>query len=252
MEINFRTYSSSEKAQESTPVIMLVTTGEQKLVIPTDIIIKETDWDSTSQKVKGDSLPSMTQNLQLVRLETKLLQYYNTCLLQQKPVDADQVITLLLKKEERDEKFSPEIKSTALSAKELKSLQSLSLADGSLEKVRDVYLFICYSGIPYHYVNRLDRAQLKMINSQWCLRATAETPFAFPIRLVKKAVSIIRKWEGAYKPGTEQVLLPEISGLSVPAILLELAQLAHVQTALSWDNAIKTHWETFITSNVLK
>lgn len=252
MEIIFKTHESSLQNQELTPILIHVMVDNQTIIFPTSIIISRASWAPEHQRVKGEALRAMEHNLLLVKLETKLLEYYNTCLRKQKPVELDLLIKLLFKNDERDKQLSSEFQSPALSVKELSSLQSIQLSDKGVEKVLDVYLFICYTGVPYNYASKLDRAQLTMINSQWCLRPTTETPFTFPVRLVKRAISIIRKWEGNYKPGTEQALLPVISNLSVATVLQQLAQLAHIQTPLSWDNAIKTHWQTYLPSTAFR
>ena len=128
------------------------------------------------------------------------------------------------------ELFKPKLKSTQkkiifLTQDELKKLKEYDIPAGKnyLERVRDVFLFLCYSGIRYSDAYNLKRTDIK---EDYFEITTIKTGDSLVIELNKNTKSILKKYENIPFPGNKA--LPVISNQKMNKYIQELTKLAEI------------------------
>lgn len=128
------------------------------------------------------------------------------------------------------EAFYPKFKATQkkiifLTQSELKTLKEYELPQGKnyLEKVRDVFIFLCYSGIRYSDAYNLKRSDIK---SDYFEITTIKTGDSLKIELNKNSKNILDKYKDI--PFQDERALPVISNQKMNEYIKELAKLAEI------------------------
>lgn len=107
-----------------------------------------------------------------------------------------------------------------LTNEELDKLAGLNLTDNKrLERVRDLFLFGCYTGGRFSDLNNIERADLK--EDVWYLRVK-KTRDVLEIPLLNEAFSIIEKYKNQPTP------LPRISNQKMNVYIKEVCALAEI------------------------
>lgn len=136
--------------------------------------------------------------------------------------------------------FSTKLKGTnvkeviVLTPDELTTLYNLTFTESQkhLERVRDILLFGCYTGLRYSDIQGLTKADIR----DNCIKlVTVKTADAITIELNKVAKSIIDK----YKDYSDTKLLPTISNQKANNYLKELGKLAGIDapTVITYYNS---------------
>lgn len=120
-----------------------------------------------------------------------------------------------------------------LSMEAVQQLQQLKLNNATLKKVRDVFLFQCYTGLAY--------ADLKKINSShivtgidkkaWIHMQRTKTKQVFTVPLLKPALKILREYEQHSTPGSP--LFPVLSNQKMNSYLKVLGEIAEIPIPLT-------------------
>ncbi|MCG2792858.1 MAG: site-specific integrase [Weeksellaceae bacterium] len=128
------------------------------------------------------------------------------------------------------ETYKPKLKSTQkkiifLTQEELKKLNDYEIPAGKnyLERVRDVFLFLCYSGIRYSDAFNLKRSDVK---DGYIEITTQKTADSLIIELNKKSKQILEKYNEIPFPNNKA--LPVISNQKMNEYIQELAKLAEI------------------------
>ncbi|PWN58996.1 integrase [Chryseobacterium viscerum] len=128
------------------------------------------------------------------------------------------------------ETYKPKLKSTQkkiifLTQEELKKLNDYEIPAGKnyLERVRDVFLFLCYSGIRYSDAFNLKRSDVK---DEYIEITTQKTADSLIIELNKKSKEILEKYNEIPFPNNKA--LPVISNQKMNEYIQELAKLAEI------------------------
>lgn len=128
------------------------------------------------------------------------------------------------------EAFYPKFKATQkkiifLTQSELQTLKEYELPQGKnyLEKVRDVFIFLCYSGIRYSDAYNLKRSDIK---SDYFEITTIKTGDSLKIELNKNSKNILDKYKDI--PFQDERALPVISNQKMNEYIKELAKLAEI------------------------
>ena len=131
--------------------------------------------------------------------------------------------------------FDPKLKTTPkkvifLDESELEQLETFEIPEGKkyLERVRDVFLFCCYSSLRYSDVYNLKRSDIQ--NNKMMI-TTIKTHDDLAIELNKTTTSILRKYEECDFPGNKA--LPVITNQKMNDYLKELCELAGIDTPIS-------------------
>jgi site-specific recombinase XerD len=138
-----------------------------------------------------------------------------------------------------------EPKRTFLTKEELHRLEQLPLPTERLSKVRDVYIFSCYTGLAYADVNKLNHLHLQEINThKWIVLDRTKTKNQSVIPLFPKALEILNR----YKNEQQEKLLPVISSQNMNKYLKELAAMAGINKRLSYHSS-RHSFATTVTLN---
>lgn len=128
-----------------------------------------------------------------------------------------------------------------LSNQELDLLKNITNLSDKLEKVRDCFLFSCYSGLAYAELKAIQENHLTIKNGvQWILMNRIKTNNNFLIPMLPPALAIWNKYDGK---------LPVLSNQKYNVYLKELAKKAGITTNLTSHIARKTFTTTILLQN---
>ena len=115
---------------------------------------------------------------------------------------------------------------------ELKAIMGHKFTIPRLEKVRDVFIFQCFTGLSYAEITRLTQDKIKTHwgNDLWILTDRKKTGNESNIPILNIPLLILKKYEG--KPMNGRVL-PVISNQKMNGYLKEIADICGVQKELS-------------------
>lgn len=149
-------------------------------------------------------------------------------------------------------KYSGKIKTVEavfLTSEELVSIESHEFKIERLERVKDIFLFCCYSGYAPVDVMKLSRANLiKDNNGQlWIKTNRQKTGTRANVPLLPQALKIASKYLL-----TQDFLLPKISNQKMNAYLKEIADIVGLEKKLTWYVARHTFATTVTLGNGIK
>jgi len=118
-----------------------------------------------------------------------------------------------------------------LTQKELDSIENKKISFKRLEKVRDIFLFSCYTG--YAPVDALNLTSSNIFQDSnenlWILTNRTKTEIRANVPLLPPALKIINKYKN------QQIgLIPRISNQKMNAYLKEIADLCEINKNLTW------------------
>lgn len=136
-----------------------------------------------------------------------------------------------------------------LTAEELAVITKREFDSSRLERVRDIYLFACYTGLTYQDIKTLKECQLIIAkdDTPWLSihRSKASKPVRIPL------LAIARQIIDKYKEDTTEQLLPVPSIQKINAYLKEIASQCNLDRKLSFQSARSTFAVTIgIANNV--
>lgn len=134
---------------------------------------------------------------------------------------------------------------TYLTSKELYKLENHKFTQKRLEQVRDMFVFCCYTGLPYQEMSVLNQKHLvnKFDGKLWIDMFRQKTKRQFSIPLLPKAISIIEKYQD------DKRLLPVISNQKFNSYLKEIAEIIGIEKKLTHHIARKTFATTVLLYN---
>ena len=116
-----------------------------------------------------------------------------------------------------------------------------------LNKVKDIFLFSCYTGISYSDIAKL--SDMHLVNqkdgSKWIVLHRTKTKTRSPIPLLPKALSLLEK----YKVPGNKLLFPVLSNQEMNAYLKEIADICGIQKNLTYHLSRHTFATTITLSN---
>lgn len=114
-----------------------------------------------------------------------------------------------------------------------------------LERVRDIFIFCCYTGLSYSDVLTLDRSHLSTDSKGriWIKKRRVKTGVPFSVPLLPVPKLILDKYKGGDK------LLPVIHISSCDEYLKEIAELCGIDKTVSFHTARYTFATTITISN---
>jgi site-specific recombinase XerD len=144
--------------------------------------------------------------------------------------------------------FEP-VNKVALTIPELEKLAGLQLQRKTLEKVRDVFLMQCYTGLSYSDIKQLSPRHLSVRenNTYWIHMTRQKTKIAFAIPLLQPALLILQKY--APQATSDTPLFPVMSNQKMNENLKVLQELASIPKNLTTHLARHTFATTITLSN---
>ena len=137
-----------------------------------------------------------------------------------------------------------------LNEHELGVLESTIFSSPSLERVKDIFIFSCYTGLSYIDIKELTGGQVvRNINgSNWIYAKRKKTNETVKIPLLKQAQEILDKYLHKNRTGNELVF-PAISNQKMNIYLKEIASSIGIRKNISFHSARHTFATTVTLSN---
>ena len=144
-----------------------------------------------------------------------------------------------------------EVKREFLSQEELRKMEELEITDQSLEMVRDIFVFSCYTGLAYTDIIKLteDNIVPGEDGSQWIFTEREKTETKVHIPLLPKPLEIIGKYKDHPIASNKGVLLPTFSNQKMNLHLKPIAQLAGIRKNVTFHMARHTFATTVTLTN---
>lgn len=133
---------------------------------------------------------------------------------------------------------------------ELKLLQEKTLEIDRVDRVRNIFLFSCYTGLSYSDVEKLKKSDIESDSKgdKWLVVNRQKTKEASYIYLLKYPLTIIEKYKDDPETGDGN-LLPLISNQKMNAYLKEIAAICGISKNLTFHMARHTFATTVALEN---
>lgn len=134
---------------------------------------------------------------------------------------------------------------------ELNELENKKIVIKRLDRIRDVFVFCCYTGLSYSDVKKLTEENIAIgINgSKWIITDRTKTKVESKIPLLPQAESLLQKYEEDEYCRAQGKLLPVISNAKTNAYLKELADICGINKELTFHKARHTFATTVTLAN---
>lgn len=138
-----------------------------------------------------------------------------------------------------------------LSKTELSNLETAVMPIDRLDRVRDMFVFSCYTGISYIDLVKLTKGNifLGLDGGQWIITSRQKTNTAVKVPLLDPAVNIIEKYKDHPITEVTETLLPLLSNEKLNMFLKEVALVCGIKKNLTFHMARHTFATTVTLSN---
>ena len=138
-----------------------------------------------------------------------------------------------------------------LTADELAKISNKEFSIKRVEKVRDVFLFCCYTGLAFSDVKSLQEGDIAIEKNgkKWIRKQRQKTKVISHIPLLPVAEKILDKYKNDHECIKEGTLLPVPSNQRMNSYLKEIADLCGIKKALSTHVARHTFGTTVTLAN---
>ena len=138
-----------------------------------------------------------------------------------------------------------------LSERELQLIEDTSFSNDRLERVKDCFLFSCYTGLSYIDVKELTANQITkgIDNNYWIFTKREKTNETVKVPILPQAMDIINKYKDISENGTSKPLLPLSSNQKTNSYLKEMATAIGIHKNITFHVARHTFATTVMLSN---
>jgi integrase len=138
-----------------------------------------------------------------------------------------------------------------LSERELKHIENTYFKSERLERVKDIFIFSCYTGLSYIDVKLLTLHQIVrgIDNNYWIYTKREKTNEVVKIPVLPKALVIIDKYKVISKKIDSELLLPLYSNQKTNSYLKEIAKQCGIPKNITFHVARHTFATTVLLSN---
>lgn len=138
-----------------------------------------------------------------------------------------------------------------LNDRELKIIEETYFKSEKLEKVKDVFIFACYTGLSYIDIKELRSNQIiKGIDgNDWIYTKRAKTDEIVKIPLLPKAQKIIKKYKNKPEVVVTGLLLPVYSNQKINSYLKDIVKMCGIEKHVTFHVARHTFATTVTLSN---
>lgn len=138
-----------------------------------------------------------------------------------------------------------------LSVNELSNLETYEFPVERLERVRDLFVFSCYTGISYVDIMKLslDNISIGIDGSNWIVTKRQKTKTPIKVPLLDPALELIKKYGNHPMTIISGTLLPVITNEKLNVYLKEVAILCGIKKNLTFHMARHTFATTVTLSN---
>ncbi len=119
-----------------------------------------------------------------------------------------------------------------LEMEEIEKIYNKKFASDRLDKVRDVFLFCCYTGLAYSDTRDLEKRDLRTgaDGNLWIMSERNKSKVDFKVLLLDIPKAILKKYEGKQKDGK---LLPVVSNKNMNEYLHEIATICGIDKRIT-------------------
>ncbi len=138
-----------------------------------------------------------------------------------------------------------------LSERELKLIENTYFKSERLERVKDIFIFSCYTGLSYIDVKQLTLHKIirGIDNNYWIYTKREKTNEVVKIPILPKALVIIDKYSAIAKKIDSEFLLPLYSNQKTNSYLKEIAKQCGIPKNITFHVARHTFATTVLLSN---
>lgn len=132
-----------------------------------------------------------------------------------------------------------------LTPEELSALEKHTFSQPRLDQVRDLFIFCCYTGLPYQEMSTLKKKNIvkKFDNKLWIEIYRQKTKKQLSVPLLPKAILILKKYQESKN------ILPIISNQKFNSYIKEIAVIVGIEKKLTHHIARKTFATTVLLYN---
>lgn len=138
-----------------------------------------------------------------------------------------------------------------LSSAELSNLETYEFISDRLDRVRDLFVFSCYTGISYIDIMNLTKSNINIgiDGNYWIITKRQKTDITVKVPILKKAKRIISKYENHPMTEVTGTLLPTITNEKLNSYLKEVANFCGIKKNLTFHMARHTFATTVTLTN---
>jgi integrase len=138
-----------------------------------------------------------------------------------------------------------------LSERELRLIEQTSFTLPGIERIKDVFLFSCYTGLSYIDLRNLKREQMirGIDGHYWIYTKREKTSEVVKIPLLPKAMKIIRKYENDSQVLNGRNLIPTLSNQRLNKGIREIIEACGIHKYVTFHTARHTFATTVTLSN---
>lgn len=144
-----------------------------------------------------------------------------------------------------------EVKRDFLTEVELQAIKNKKFTITRLERVRDIFLFCCYTGLAYADVYKLSRADIRegIDGRKWIFTHRKKTDTLSRIPLLSTSLEILAKYADHPECGNTNKLLPVLTNQKMNCYLKEVADACGIEKDLTFHIARHTFATTVTLNN---
>lgn len=133
-----------------------------------------------------------------------------------------------------------------LTVNELEAFESLQLKSKRLERVQDLFIFCCYTGLPYNEMSNLEQNHISkgFDGMNWIQMKRDKTQREISIPILPKAQAIINKY-----PSDNKFLFRSISNQKFNSYMKEITEILNIEKRITHHTARKTFASTVLLYN---
>ena len=208
----------------------------------TDVPIKElnykfiVDFESYAKTHWGCRINAVIKHIERIRKVVNLAVANNW-------LDKDPFLSYKAKKEKT--------KVTFLTAEELERIELKQFLSNRLERVRDIFIFSCYTGLAYSDIEKLTPANIVLgIDGQkWIYTFRTKTDTKSNVPLLPQSLAVLEKYKEHAGISHINKLLPVITNIKTNEYLKEIASVCNINKNLTFHMARHTFATTITLTN---
>lgn len=133
-----------------------------------------------------------------------------------------------------------------LNYEELQTLETYTISQPRLNLVRNLFVFCCYTGLPYYEMSTLSAKNIErgFDRELWLVIDRKKTNKSYRVPLLPKAVEVMREYLGG-----EGLIFPKLSNQKFNSYLKEIADIVGIEKNLTHHIARKTFASTVLLYN---
>ncbi len=138
-----------------------------------------------------------------------------------------------------------------LSQRELELIENTYFKSERLERIKDIFIFSCYTGLSYIDVKQLTVHQIVkgIDNNYWIYTKREKTNETVKVPILPKALDIVEKYKTISDGIGSELLLPLYSNQKTNSYLKEIAKACGIRKNITFHVARHTFATTVLLSN---